>query len=388
MADQYRDSCVKRQSKNRGKEDPIRVSFFDKDGQLIDDVTRKEANCVASRNPSQLFYFQDANGLRKELLINDVNKLTVNDATIPSVPRCPTSPQLCGPPKVRFFSGGGFGALANAIVSPNSASVIGFDIVNPGFNYLSPPWAYLEDDCGKGSGGSLLVQTKPSLKGGLEVKNIVVTAPGDGYIAAPDGSLGGNGRVFVDVGDAYVEKGDGTVYPVPGGDLPPDLQPDDKFIPVNPIPQPPPVFPQPQPPSPQPEQPITYPVVLEIEEVYVYDPGFGYVPGDTITVEKGAVLEPVINDRGEIESVKVINGGIGFVDIPLLTINSNTGYNARLIPVLRPIQIPTQEPTLPPPVPSPEGGIPIQIPPGTQIISVVDCVGKIPPKSNFDIVPR
>lgn len=364
MADQYRDSCVKRQSKNRGKEDPIRVSFFDKDGQLIDDITRKEANCISSKNPSQLFYFQDANGLRKELLINDVNKLTVNDATIPSVPTCPTDPQLCGPPKVRFLSGGGFGALANAIVSPNSSSIIGFDIVNPGFNYLSVPQAYLEDDCGKGSGGSLLVQTQPSPKGGLEVKNIVVTAPGDGYIAAPDGSLGGNGRVFVDVGEAYVKKDDGTVYPVPDGVLPPDLGPDDEFIPVNPLPQP----------QPQPERPITYPVVLEIEEVYVVDPGFGYVPGDTITAEKGAVLEPVINVRREIESVKVINGGIGFVDTPVLTINSNTGYNAELIPVLRPI-------------PTPEG-VALEVPPGTQIISVVDCVGKIPPKSNFDLVPR
>jgi len=375
MADQYRDSCVKRQSKNRGKEDPIRVSFFDKDGQLIDDVTRKEASCIASKNSSQLFYFQDANGLRRELLIDDVNKLTVNDATIPSVPTCPTDPQLCGPPKVRFLSGGGFGALANAIVSPNSSSIIGFDIVNPGFNYLSVPQAYLEDDCGKGSGGSLLVQTQPygtrsglgtttvsSGKGGLEVKNIVVTAPGDGYIAAPDGSLGGNGRVFADVGEAYVKKNDGTVYPVPGGVLPPDLAPDDEFIPVNPLPQP------------QPERLVTYPVILEIEEVYVDDPGFRYVPGDTITAEKGAILEPVINDRGEIESVRVINGGIGFVDTPVLTINSNTGYNARLIPVLRPIPIPE--------------GVPIDVPPGTQIISVVDCVGKISPKSNFDIVPR
>lgn len=366
MADQYRDSCVKRQSKNRGKEDPIRVSFFDKDGQLIDDVTRKEASCIASKNSSQLFYFQDANGLRRELLIDDVNKLTVNDATIPSVPTCPTDPQLCGPPKVRFFSGGGFGALANAIVSPNSSSIIGFDIVNPGFNYLSVPQAYLEDDCGKGSGGSLLVQTQPygtraglgtatvdSGKGGLEVKNIVITAPGNGYLPSPDGSLGGNGRIFADVGEAYVKKCDGTFYPVPSGILPPDLESCDEFIPVNPLPQ-----------------PITYPVVLEIEEVYVKDPGFGYVPGDTITGENGAILEPVINSRGEIESVKVINGGIGFVDTPVLTINSNTGYNAELIPVLRPI-------------PTPE-----EVPPGTQIISVVDCVGKIPPKSNFDIVPR
>lgn len=417
MSDQYRDKCVKRQKKNRGKDDPIRVSFYDKDGQLIDDVTRKEANCIASKNPPQLFYFQDADGFRRELLIADVNKLTVNDAVTPSVPACPSNPQLCGPPKVRFFGGGGFGAMANAIVSPNSSSVIGFDIVNPGFNYLSPPNAYLDDECGNGSGGSLLVQTRPygtgigttaivgvgttgagaggaagigtgvgaaggtgtgtggagtgNGKGGLEVKNIVITAPGDGYLSAPNGSLGGNGRIWADVGEGYVEKNDGTLYPVPSGILPSDLQPGDTFIPINPLPQlEPPIVPLQQ------QLPISYPVVLELEEVYVYDPGFGYVPGDTITTENGAILEPVINPRGEIESVRVINPGIGFVDTPILNINSNTGYNAQLIPVLKPIPLDQLS------------QLNREIPPGTQIINVVDCVGKIPPKTEFDKVPR
>jgi hypothetical protein len=51
MADQYRDSCVDRQNKTRkvfkGKpNDPIRVSFYDKDGMRVNDVTRSEANCV------------------------------------------------------------------------------------------------------------------------------------------------------------------------------------------------------------------------------------------------------------------------------------------------------------------------------------------------------
>jgi hypothetical protein len=392
MADQYRDSCVKRQNKNRGKQDPIRVSFFDKDGMLIDDITRKEANCIAALNPGQLFYFQDGDGYRRELVIREVNRLKITDA-LPSnsnssttsstvTSRCPTNPFLCGPPKVRFFGGFGFGAMANSIISPNSSSVIGFDIVNPGFNYLSAPFATLEDECGNGSGGSLVVQTKPvgigttnavgiastsTGKGGLEIKNIVITAPGDGYIAGPNGSLGGNGRIWVDVGDGYVQKADGTFYPVPGGEEPTDLQPGDTFVP-------------PQPPQVQPEFP-SYPVVLEIEEIYVYDPGFGYQPGDTITIENGdygAVLEPVINDRGEIESVNVIDPGLGFIDTPDLIVNSNTGYNARLIAVLNPI--PLEQIT--------SGEIAREIPPTTQIISVIDCVGKIPPKSSFDIVPR
>ena len=84
MADQYRDSCVDRQNKFRKRfagetNDPIRVSFYDKDMQRVDDVTRSEANCIASENPSQLFYFQDGDGYQRELLIDEVNKLSVND---------------------------------------------------------------------------------------------------------------------------------------------------------------------------------------------------------------------------------------------------------------------------------------------------------------------
>ena len=50
MADQYRDSCVDRQNKSRkvfrgNPNDFVRVSFYDKDGTRINDVTRSEANC-------------------------------------------------------------------------------------------------------------------------------------------------------------------------------------------------------------------------------------------------------------------------------------------------------------------------------------------------------
>jgi hypothetical protein len=395
MADQYRDSCVDRQNKNRktfkGKpNDEIRVSFYDKDGMRVNDVTRSEANCIAESNPSQLFYYQDGNGYQRELLIGPVNALSIIDA-LPDGPACPTDPQLCGPPRVQIFGGMGMGAMANAVISPNSSSIIGFDIVNPGFNYLSVPFANIVDECGSGSGSNLKVQTQPygtaattagtggaagtetggtggaavgNPKGGLEIKNIVVLSPGDGYLSAPNGSLGGNGRIWKDVGEAYVEKEDGGYYVVPSGKEPPNLPPGDKFIP-------------PQPPTELDPDIISYPVVIEIEEIFVDDPGFGYEPGDTLEVvpNNGAVLEPVINDRGEIAQIKVINPGIGFIDLPEIIINSPRGYNAKLIPVLRVIPIADiPDPTV--------------IPSGTQLISVVDCVGKILPKDTFDIVPR
>jgi len=381
MADQYRDSCVDRQNKNRksfkgNPVDPIRVSFYDKDGMRVNDVTRSEANCIASLNPQQQFFYQDGNGYQREILIDKVNALSILDA-LPDAPACPTNPQLCGPPRVQFFGGMGMGAMANAVISPNSGSIIGFDIVNPGFNYLTPPFANLVDECGYGSGGTLRVQSRPYTggdpqKSGLEIKNIVITAPGDGYLAAPNGALGGNGRVWKDVNEGYVETEDGGYYVVPTGKQPPDLLPGDEFFPPQP---------QPQPNLQLDPQLPTYPAVTEIEEVFVDNPGFGYEPGDTLEVvsddgtSKGAVLEPVINDRGEITQIRVVSPGIGFVDLPEIIINSIRGYNARLIPVLKVTPIAdVPDPTI--------------IPPGTQLVSVVDCVGRIPPKTQFDIVPR
>ncbi len=373
MADQFRDSCVDRQNKNRksfggNPVDPIRVSFYDRDGMRINDVTRSEANCVASLNPQQQFFYQDGNGYQRELLIEQVNALSVLDA-LPNAPGCPSDPQLCGPPRVQFFGGMGMGAMANAVVSPNSKSIIGFDIVNPGFNYLTPPFANIVDECGYGSGSTLRVQSQPysgndPQKGGLEIKNIVVTAPGDGYLPAPNGALGGNGRVWKDVDECYVKTADGRYYVVPDCRQPEDLPPEDTFVPS-------------QPQLPPDQQAPTYPVVIEIEEVFVDDPGFGYEPGDTLEVvpDNGAVVEPVINDRGEIAQVIVVNPGIGFVDLPEIVINSPRGYNAKLIPVLKVTPIAD--------IPDPAG-----IPAGTQIVSVVDCVGKILPKTQFDIVPR
>ena len=554
MSDQYRDSCVNRQDKNRGKEDPIRVSFYDKDGTRINDVTRKEANCIASLEPAMLFYFQDGNGYQRELLIPEVNALNLIDK-LPDAPSCPTSPQDCGPPRVQFFGGKGMAASANAVVSPVSSSVIGFDIVNPGFNYLTPPFAQLVDECGSGSGGKLFVQMQPygasggtggtgatggtegtggrpgPTKGGLEVKNIVVTAPGDGYLSAPNGSKGGNGRIVIpapdpndptppplpivtftaskylinsteevtlfwatqnvttvnitEVGNNLLLTGSQRVtvnrtktYILtatgPGGSktaqvtislvstLPPEPPVPDPARPpsvifisskyeVNdgeefeltwqtsnantvtidrgignvdkngkvllvigttttyilvatgpggsttqritvvyktPVVQPPlPPVPPPIPPIPPipptapvpPEVPggTTYKVLMCLDDIYVEDGGFGFVPGDTARVvpENGSQVELEINQRGEIASIKVLSKGCGYVDLPEIVIESQTGYNAKLYPILSATRI-TQEQAL------------FDIPPEVQLVSVVDCVGIISPKKEFDRVPR
>jgi hypothetical protein len=279
---------------------------------------------------------------------------------------CPTNPLPCGPPRVQFFGGNGIGAMANAIVSPNSNSIIGFDIVNPGFSYLAPPFANIVDECGNGSGASLVVQTRPSPKGGLEIKNIVVAARGDGYLPAPDGSLGGNGITWKESQEGYVVTPNGDYFTVPSGIEPPNLPPDSVFFP-----------PESTLAVPSDATSLTYPVILIIDEIYIEDSGFGYLPGDTLEVvpNNGAILQPVINEREEITQVNIINPGSGFTDIPEIIVNSNTGYNAKLIPVLRAIPV--------------EAIANIgDIEPTTAVVSVVDCVGRVPPTETFDIVPR
>jgi hypothetical protein len=288
--------------------------------------------------------------------------------TLP-IPGCPTNPIPCGPPQVQFFGGGGFGAAANPIISSNSSSVIGFDIVNPGTGFLEAPKATLVDSCGNGSGSSLQVIMEPAGIGTtsiigigttstLKVKNIAILAPGDGYLSTLDGSMGGNGRVWKEKDECYVETSDGKYYVVPDKNAV-QLNDGDTLIC-----------------SPPASEVDSYQVVTEIEDILVLDSGFGYEPGDSLEVvpSNGSQIEPVINDRGEIERINIINPGIGFTDIPEIFVKSKNGYNVKLVPVLKSTRISNLDPTI--------------VPPGTQIISVVDCVGRILPKTTFNRVPR
>ena len=82
--------------------------------------------------------------------------------------------------------------------------------------------------------------------------------------------------------------------------------------------------------------------VTSLGDVVVTNVGFGYEDGDTVTVDGdgtsgdgsgGAEVELEIQD-GRIIGAKVTNGGFGFTNLPDLTINSESGVGARLLPVL------------------------------------------------------
>ena len=201
------------------------------------------------------------------------------------------------------------------------------------------------------------------------ITNSAVLSSGDGYLTGPDGSLCGNGFVWKEPDEGYVVTADGN-YLVVQINRPVNVSPGDVYYPPNgssrEITAPETIALNLEPVTP----PIAdvlgnpYQVVLSIEEVVVLDSGFGYRPEDKIiiTPDNGAVLEPVINSRGQIESVNVISGGIGFGDIPEIKTNSLSGFNAQMNPIFKVTRL--------------NENIALDIPKNATIIDVIDCVGK------------
>jgi len=111
--------------------------------------------------------------------------------------------------------------------------------------------------------------------------------------------------------------------------------------------------------------------VPRLSDVVIADPGFRYdCSVDTIEVvpDRGARLEyECVN--GSISNIRVIDGGSGFTEMPEIRINTETGNNLRVLPVL------AFDP------PAADVGV------GVTFIRVVDCVGTIPPRRPLDIVP-
>ena len=114
-----------------------------------------------------------------------------------------------------------------------------------------------------------------------------------------------------------------------------------------------------------------YTVVMELDEINVDKTGISYNNGNTITVTGDGntlILEPILSVNGSILGVNIPNDqrGLGFTSIPEVVINTQTGAGAKLTPYLRikyrgdnniqeVLDRVTQD----------------------QIISVVNCVGKI-----------
>tara|TARA_R100000008_G_scaffold32774_1_gene18394 strand:- start:1073 stop:2077 length:1005 start_codon:yes stop_codon:yes gene_type:complete len=79
----------------------------------------------------------------------------------------------------------------------------------------------------------------------------------------------------------------------------------------------------------------TYPALLTITDVVVKDPGIGYNCGVdklTVTPSNGTVLSYKCDPFGKIKKVTVTKGG-NFTELPRITMDTETGFNAKFTPV-------------------------------------------------------
>jgi len=336
---------------------------------------------------------------------------------------CNIGPVQCGSPEVSIFGAGGSGAIGNAVVGA-TGEILAIDLVNSGGGFTGEPTVSISDSCGTGGGAAALPimsgsMDDPGGPGQMTIQKIAILDPGTSYLTAPDGSEGGSGRVWKKPNQSYKKDANGNYStPVDPG-TPIELNPGDTvkvpapvitdnsdvgIIPANTevvitsavtitAPQPEPTTqillerPElanfrnldrdqrevlldtlPDITADQREKllntPSTlpvYPVVLELDEILVKDPGFNYSENDTIVIEpsNGAEVKPIIRN-GSVVKVLIEKTAIGFDARPRVFVDSDTGFNAELIPVFTVKEVDVNEP----------------IPLGTRVISVVDCVGK------------
>ena len=107
----------------------------------------------------------------------------------------------------------------------------------------------------------------------------------------------------------------------------------------------------------------TYPVIVCLDEIVVENSGFLFdCCKDTVKIEpanraKAKIVECV---DGQIRRIEVTDCGAGFTELPEISINTETGFNAVLKPIMK--------------FHSPEE---MDVPADTSVIQVVDCVGKV-----------
>ena len=292
---------------------------------------------------------------------------------------CNVGPVFCGPPTVEFIGGGGSGATGNVIVS-SLTTLLGVDIITPGGGYIGPPRLRFNDSCNKGKGatgravmGQVPVVGSTTGETTLGVTGVVMDDTGIDYLPTPDGSQGGDGNVWAEADETTVKRSDGRydvpykpgtvveVFPgdevtLPGGEV--TVIDGSSSVSIT-APQP---IDRPEGGSFPSLGTGDYPVVLEIDGINVVDSGFGYDPNDKVVVGNGAELKIKTDSLGSITGVDVINGGIGFNEDPNIYIDSDSGYNGKLMPIFKVNRV--GEDIAPDRVSS-DG-----------IIQVIDCVGK------------
>ena len=292
----------------------------------------------------------------------------------PSAPNCNTNVLKCGPPRVDFIGSSGQGATGSAIVNA-LGKIIGVAINGTGFGYTEPPLLSFFDSCDKGYGAGgypVMGNVSPlrytesdrqrdllslaQLTDGVGLNQITKIIP-DGkvvgdivfdndensskindvglnvtgsdlhvYIADPNGTeLGVVGVVMTDPGQEYLPSTTETDLDGNVKDVIPD--PNGNY-----------------------DGETSY--ITSLSDVVIDNVGFGYDDNDTASVGNGFIVSPgdttgdIIQKPGNaqvelniqnglIVGATVVNGGFGFTGLPDITINSDTGAGAKLLPVLK-----------------------------------------------------
>ena len=221
----------------------------------------------------------------------------------PDAPNCQTNVLKCGPPRVDFIGSSGEGASGSAIINA-VGQIIGVAINGPGFGFKEPPLLSFFDSCDKGSGAGGYAR----LNEDGSIADVVITDPGSGFLPnTTETDIDGNVKELIPDPNANYDG----------------------------------------------EQ--SY--VTSLDDVVVENTGFGYDDNDTASVSGGSVASAgdtlpgdatsdTIQKIGEAEvelkiqdglivGVNVVNGGFGFTKLPEITINSDTGAGAKLLPVLK-----------------------------------------------------
>ena len=254
---------------------------------------------------------------------------------------CDPFTKRCGPPKLSIFGGGGSGAIGKAVVN-SIGKVVGVNMSDFGSGFTSPPFVTITDNCNNGKGATAtaevdLDENSPTFG---QIKDIVITNSGGGYVGP--GVI--DTIINVDTGEEVVTPTgtttlpNGTVVPISRPSVGTTTLPDGTVVPIT--------------------DTVTgtsagtgttgvgagtgtaddegIDVIGEVSGVQVISPGIGFKSGDTITTPSGGVIVPILDEKGRILGVDPnTKVDVGLIDIPKLTVNTNTGFGAVLRPITR-----------------------------------------------------
>ena len=394
----------------------------------------REWNIFEGSKPPVTFNIEGILNSAQSLAANAANLVDIDNLTsidfgglisgaVNAANGCNIGPVFCGPPNITFWGGGGSGARGNAIVSA-AGDLLGVDLIAPGLGYSKAPFVDISDNCGKGSGVRAKVEMERDGGVGddgeptLRVRRVVIEDSGSGFIARPNGDLGGDGRVWAEKDWTIVKRGDGRwekyppgtpddiIDPTPiidddviddggdgdggddggaGDDTPQDIiiTPDDRVIigdddgddgpTITPG-----IYPGGGGGGSNTDGGIndsgigesiddrigrikgitaipgtglngetdinafptlnvgSYPVILVLCGIDIENSGINYSDGDKIVIKpsNGAEVVPKFGPFGVLDSIEIVKPGRGFVERPEIYIESETGYNAVLNPVL------------------------------------------------------